>query len=347
MDLESPSSASNTKIAKVDKPQASSDRFRPGHKTWGAVAIAMILMAGVSFTLLRDPSELTSNRNPSSVEPEIDEAPLPSVVKLFSQDVFKLEGPEFEQLSLNLASTDAASQNGVSYQLVGEIPEGCRINPQSGELEWKPGIDQGGEYKLHVEALLFGQPPQSAQIRFAIAKARPLLKTYESELTANEYEPFSEEVVASRDLGTIVQYAIVGEAPEGCTIDKKLGWLRWTPSEGQGGQRYEIEVEAQSLTRPPEQSVLTINVGKAPALFGTFPERVNAEELFEVRIETAGPEVVGRMPARFELVGHAPVGCELDPITGVLRWKPGLDEGHRDYSFQVRATATGRKPELR
>jgi hypothetical protein len=68
-------------------------------------------------------------------------------------------------------TAEDAEKHAVSYELVGEAPEGLRFDSRSGEIRWQP--EQVGSYSLTVKATDSGFPPKSTERRFELAVVEP------------------------------------------------------------------------------------------------------------------------------------------------------------------------------
>ncbi|MGV3484941.1 MAG: cadherin repeat domain-containing protein [Planctomycetaceae bacterium] len=72
--------------------------------------------------------------------------------------------------SISISAEDA-EQGSLSYEILGEAPEGLELDPETGAVRWEP--KQTGEYTLTVKVTDNGYPRQSVEKQFEIAVVDP------------------------------------------------------------------------------------------------------------------------------------------------------------------------------
>ena len=142
-----------------------------------------------------------------------------------------------------------------------------------------------------------------------------------------------------------LHFSAVSELPKGCVLDKATGELRWTPSEVQGPQNYELRLRVAEPVPGGASSdfQVVINV-----------EEVNQPPTFDPALDhsvVAGETLVVPLSAKdddfppndvvFQLESGAATGAKIDVKTQTLRWKVPADHGRKSIPIVVRATDSG------
>ncbi len=193
---------------------------------------------------------------------------------LYSEEVLNLTIASVPQLQPLDPSTVALSGSGfsvqieatadvaISFRLVGSYPDGLSIDPVTGELTWTPTPEQGsGQFSFTVRVEnAFGQADQ--QTYTLVSTSALPGDTVSVSLQTNE------PALADKS----VEYAIVGDVPEGLTLDSQTGQVSWTvPADFQlssagGSQAIVVVVRATAsqdgLTVGFSDQILQVNVSK-------------------------------------------------------------------------------------
>jgi hypothetical protein len=136
-------------------------------------------------------------------------------------------------------------------------------------------------------------------------------------------------------------------APDGASIDPTTGVFTWTPSEAQGPGVYPITVRVTDDGSPPLSdsktfTVTVYEVNSAPIL--TVPPAQTIAQLSTLTITNSAIDL--DLPANvltFALVS-APNGVQLDPLTGVLTWRPPATQSPGTNLITIKVSDDGNPP---
>lgn len=224
---------------------------------------------------------------------------------------------EGDELVLYLSGADVDGDT-LTFGLEGEPPPGMTVNGQNGELRWSTGEGLGGRiYDITVSLLDSGTPRLGVTRSFKVTvrdfNNAPILETPEDEIIPEGRSWTLQLVAEDFDVpAQQIRYALVEGTPSGMTIDPVTGLLAWRPSETQGGQPYEITVQATDNGVP----AMT-----AEATFTILVRDTQAD--FEVRLgdDRVVPGEEGDIPVRLRS-GEALVEVTFQVIE--RPWQPGL-----------------------
>lgn len=135
--------------------------------------------------------------------------------------------------------------------------------------------------------------------------------------------------------GDVVTALVDARDPDGERLDLEIQWLvngeevdaegKTFDTEGlERGDEVAARVRARDgydASRSKTSPALT--VGNSPPLIGEVPPLEREGDLFRWRFEASDPD--GDRSLRFRLA-KAPEGMTIDPILGVVRWRPGPDQ---------------------
>lgn len=111
----------------------------------------------------------------------------------------------------------AAAETAVTFSLVGSYPSGLSIDPVAGVVTWNAAAQTTGQFSFTVRAQDSFDQADEATYTFAWQSALPN-STVNVSLSSNDPSL----------AGKTVQYAIVGNAPDGLTVDGQTGQVNWT-----------------------------------------------------------------------------------------------------------------------
>jgi hypothetical protein len=144
-----------------------------------------------------------------------------------------------------------------------------------------------------------------------------------------------------------LSFSVDSGGPAGASIDPDTGVFTWTPSEAQGPGLYPISMRVTDNGSPPLSDsrtfTVTVNeVNTAPIL--TVPPDQTIAQLSELTVTNTAIDL--DLPASvltFALVS-APNGVQLDPLTGVLAWRPSATQPPGANLVTIRVSDGGAPP---
>ncbi len=165
------------------------------------------------------------------------------------------------QFFINAADTNVPAQT-LTFSLESGAPAGARVEP-NGRFRWWPREEQGpGNYTITVRVTDNGSPPQSSTASFNV-KVNEVNRPPSFGIR-DRYIGIGEQWVKAGttisfatgfDLDippNFVTYSVIGNAPEGLSIDANTGQLTWTPTEQQASSNaYQVTIEGTDDGDPP------------------------------------------------------------------------------------------------
>jgi len=172
---------------------------------------------------------------------------------------------ELATLTLTASATDPDVPPGsLLFALVGDVPPGASINPETGLFTWTPTETQGpGQYTLTVRVTDPGPPALSRDTQFQIT-VREVNQPPALNPIGNQTIPFGQtlavDVTASDpDLpANSLTFSLDAGAPAGLAIDPTTGRLTWQP------ERAETVIATVRVTdngSPTRSDAETISIG--------------------------------------------------------------------------------------
>jgi Ca2+-binding RTX toxin-like protein len=196
--------------------------WTPGEVTGGSTFTVSILVSDTASPPLTTAVYLTVNVT------EVDDVPL---VPAFMPLVVN----ELATLNYVVSASDPENE-ALSFRLVGAIPNGLSIHPQTGRLSWTPTEADGpGTYQIMLEvsdtgpdvrvtSLLFGVQVLEANTRPTLPAAAPV-SVRTGQLLEVQFTATDDDLPANS-----LRYSLLGPVPAGLSIDSMTGLLRWTPT---------------------------------------------------------------------------------------------------------------------
>ncbi len=129
------------------------------------------------------------------------------------------------------------------------------------------------------------------------------------------------------------------EAPEGAQIDAASGQFRWTPTEEQGPDLYEmtVRVEAPGTKAIPAQQSFKVavqEVRQPPVLEPIEEKTVEAGTTLAFQVRAEDRDVPSR-GVRYGLARNAPLGASVDAKSGRFEWTPQDAHAGRVHEITV------------
>ncbi len=238
--------------------------------------------------------------------------------------------------------------NTLSYSLIG-APAGATIDPITGLFSWTPTETQGpASYSVTVRVTDDGSPALVADEVITLTvneiNEAPSIEAIDAKVI-DEHQTLTFQVIATDgDLPSqTLAYSLIG-APLGATIDLQTGVFNWTPGESQGPQIYTFLVRAtdDGLVNlfNERQIVITVNEVNAAPVLNLIGNHTVDEGSPLIFTASAMDSDLPAQTLRYLLIG-APLGAQIDSITGVFQWTPTLAQGPGFYTFRVQVFDDG------
>ncbi len=259
-------------------------------------------------------------------------------------------GPQqvIEGQTLSFTATAQGDEGPLRFELGADAPEGATIDSQTGHFTWTPSEAQGpGEYQVTVRVVntLGAAASETVPITVAEQNQPPELAAVDDVLV-NEGE-LVELALQALDADLPEQqltFELVGQVPNGMTLDAQTGLLQWQTGEVHGPGQYAITVRVTDPYGASSETGFTIQVAEvdqAPRV-DALPDRlVRTGGRLELSVRATDPDLPARN-IRYSL-DAAPAGMDIDPQSGRLTWDvpagfvgPGALQ--RSFTAVVRAT---------
>jgi len=242
---------------------------------------------------------------------------------------------ENQALAYTYAASDPDAGTTLAYSVVG-APTGLAMNATTGELTWKPGLDQAGTYTFKA-FVSDGTLKDSANVKITVTNVNqaPVFTTKSLDTTVNENQALAYTFKATdADAGATLAYSLVG-APTGATINASTGAFAWTPTYDQAGTyNFKAVVTDGTLNDTATVKVLVKDVDRAPkftkALADTTIKENQALAYTFAAVDPDGKAIT------YSLSG-APTGAAIIAATGAFTWTPNYTQAGT-YNFKVFAT---------
>ncbi len=212
--------------------------------------------------------------------------------------------------------------NNEKIASLGPVPLGARWNKY--QQLWNEFIGKPG----HTS-----EPPSFVQWLAALSEAAPK-ESKPTVLLVSSLPTNTLPQVDWEDITTPVRVRnapiVIGTLAVLCTAVITYSWITQEPTQPELSGTLSIPetLESDESEALVEPSTPWIN------LFGIADQKVNEEELLEVRVsarQTQDPD----LKYRFELLPGSPEGTTIDPESGDFSWTPNESQGPGDYEIQV------------
>jgi RHS repeat-associated protein len=228
-----------------------------------------------------------------------------------------------------------ADGDALTYALVGET-YGAQLIPHTGVLTWSPSADGQYEFIVRVADGRGGWDEQVWTINVGIdnqSNVAPVI-TSSPPTEATAERPIKYQVTATDAGGDNLLYYLMDdpaqglEIPDGLTIDRRTGLIRWTPSLAQQGQHtFQVQVSDGRLFSVPQ--TITLDVSVPGGYFNSDPEITSsplivtaAGQLYRYAVLASDFD---HDPLTYDLA-IAPDGMTIDPPSGVIGWLPTINQ---------------------
>ena len=202
-------------------------------------------------------------------------------------------------------------------------PNGMTLDAGLRLVSWTPTLSQLGSHSivLNVTDGRGGNTSQSVTLEVVSNSdnAAPSIVSPPSAFRATVGEPFKYDLRAADDDSDPVEWTLI-EAPQGASLDRRYGTLRWIPTLDQLGlQRFVVSAK-DPLGLEALQS-FSLNVSGAnlgPSILSRAPSEAVIDDRYVYGIRAIDPE---NDPLNYALTS-GPTGMTIDAARGIIRWTP-------------------------
>lgn len=251
------------------------------------------------------------------------------------------------QFTLSAVATDPDVPAGtLTYSLEVGAPEGAAIDPSTGQFTWTPS-DAQAQQEFDITVRVTDSTGQSDTETFTVDVAqRPIAPVLDAiaDQAVDEDETLTVNVTAT-DANLpddSLTYSLDSGAPAGAAIDPATGQFTWTPGEGDGPGAFDITVrvtDSDGLSDIQSFSV-TVNEIDRPPVLQPIGDRL-ATAALPLMFSAVGTDPDAPAQAlQYSLAADAPAGATIDPVTGVFRWTPTVEQ-RGDVPVTILVTTLG------
>ncbi|MCU0756987.1 MAG: putative Ig domain-containing protein, partial [Xanthomonadales bacterium] len=211
--------------------------------------------------------------------------------------------------------------DNLSYAL-SIAPAGARIDPVSGQIEWRPGWTQTGSFRFTITVRSLtgraGMQTWNVLVGPATAPNTAPVITSSPALRASVGESWSYLIAAEDAEGHALSYALVS-GPSGMSLDTATGHASWTPSAaGSASVEMRVTDERGASTTQSFQIQVTSTPNRAP-IFDSAPQGIAyVGEEWRYAVQVSDPD---GDPVHLGL-NAAPVALQFDAAGRLLRYTP-------------------------
>ena len=229
------------------------------------------------------------------------------------------------------------------FALDGSVVDAFAFEPQTNNISMGRFPDGAEPPFLSMETPTPGEPNVLAG-----ANRPPTISPIGNQTVAEETLLSFTVTATDRDEGQSVTYSLSPDAPAGASVDAQTGLFTWTPSEAQGPGVHSFALRATDNGLPPrsaaERILVTVTEVNRPPQFFPIPDQgVDEDSLLSLQLSANDPDLPPNQLA-YSLEAGAPEGLSVDPVTGLLTWRPTEQQGPGEYLITVRVTDDGAPP---
>jgi hypothetical protein len=142
-------------------------------------------------------------------------------------------------------------------------------------------------------------------------------------------------------------FELQGDIPEGMTLDRTTGDLKWSPSKDLPAGEYKVQVAAIASAAVDQRvnSELTLklkNPNEPPKFKPLDAPKAWLGRPLTLTAAAEDPDEKDRL--RYRLTGTPPAGARINERTGQIDWTPSEDLAAGDYKIEVTVTDNGEPP---
>jgi hypothetical protein len=231
--------------------------------------------------------------------------------------------------------------DGITYELGDGAPDNATLDADSGEFYWLPPADQGSgrisvqllakrDAKVEAECIVF------IDVRAAAVKAEII--EFENEMiTAGQLWTRKLSLFGLNNESAKVEYKLIGNPPDGLSLDATTGEFSWTPTNQQAGrQPINVRLIDPTNDRLVDSATCSVVVLPAPVepVLTLKTQTIEAGKTLDVML----PEIsTTRVPPRavWELIDPQP-GTRVGRRSGRFEWQvPATAKGTTTFRFTV------------
>ncbi len=258
-----------------------------------------------------------------------------------------IETTEDDQISITLLGTDVDLPADPLAWSANGLPPGLALDPSTGVVSGRLPFDASDNSPYLVEiSLADGRGGvDTVEIEWTVANKNrgPVINTVPAQ-TIDEGTSLRLPVIATDPDGDLLSYTLAGQ-PAGALIDTVTGEIRWSPGEAQGPGTFTFDVivrdvRSDAIAAQTPVRITVREVNRRPSLAAVADGlRGAVDTLFTLGMAASDPDRPDNT-LRFRLV-DGPPGASVDPITGLVSWRPSDDYGNRTAAMTVEVTDNG------
>lgn len=287
---------------------------------------------GIGF-IVQDPSGLTDRKEITITVNHVNRAP--SIEDVPDQTV-----DENVPVEIQLAASDPDREDQGRLVFSGkQIPDGAKLDSQSGLFQWTPTYEQAGVYDIFF-AVSDGSYSDSTFTRITVENVnRPPVLAEIGNQTIDENQPLTFTIRGSDpDSGDQGKLAYSAQnAPEGAAFDPQNLTFEWMPTYEQSGE-YQMMLSVADPEGLSDQKTVAItvnHVNRPPTLEAIADQSVDESQSLTIQLVGSDPDKEDAGQLTYQ-VSNLPQGANLDQANGVITWTPTFDQsGEYQLTAQV------------
>lgn len=199
-------------------------------------------------------------------------------------------------------------------------PEGMRVDPATGLVEWTPTLAQVGTHTITATVTdLAGASDTQTWTVVVVRSNRPPQIVSQPVLEGLDGQLYTYPVVAEdSDPGDVLTYALT-LAPDGMTIDTATGAIAWTPTVAQVGA-HEVTVVVTDRAGASDTQTWTVTVARsnrAPTITSAPLQDAVQASGYRYPVQATDPDIGDILGFSLQ---RRPQGMSVAPDTGVISW---------------------------
>jgi hypothetical protein len=234
----------------------------------------------------------------------------------------------------------------LTYSLEAGAPEGAAIDAGTGQFTWTPS-DAQAKQEFDITVRVTDSTGQSDTETFTVAvQQRPIAPVLDiiADQTVDEDATLTVNVTAT-DANLpddSLTFSLEPGAPAGAAIDPVTGEFTWTPGEGDGPGEFDINVRVTDSDGLSDTQSFTVTVNEIdrPPILQPIGDRLATAALPLMFTAVGTDPDTPAQELRYSLDAGAPAGATIDPVTGVFRWTPTVEQ-RGDVPVTIRVTTLG------